>query len=350
MKKRLFLRTLSALLLLAICFILPACESAPKAPSEYTTADTQPTPCEHVYSAAVEEEALALRDGLVRYTCDMCADTYTEVIPATKSLKILAIGNSFSTDSLEYLWEICESGGVETVITGHLNIGGCSLDTHWKNMSENLPAYKFYLNTSGTKELTPDSTAEFGIKAQDWDIIVIQQVSGQSGLKDTYGALDSIVTYLEETKTNPNAKILWHATWAYQQNSSHADFAKYEKDQMTMYQAILDAAADVALADTRIDGVIPTGTAVQNVRTSYLGDTLTRDGYHLSQSHGRYLAALTWFVATTGGDPANVSYVPPAQEVIRADLPLLWEAAANAVASPWEVTPSSFTDAADTAA
>ena len=25
-----------------------------------------------------------------------------------------------------------------------------------------------------------------------------------------------------------------------------------------------------------------TGTAIQNIRTSYIGDNLTRDGYHLS--------------------------------------------------------------------
>ena len=37
-----------------------------------------------------------------------------------KSLKILAIGNSFSVDSMEYLWRLLRDCGVEKVILGNL--------------------------------------------------------------------------------------------------------------------------------------------------------------------------------------------------------------------------------------
>ena len=47
------------------------------------------------------------------------------------SLKILAIGNSFSEDAVEYAWDIANSLGIQNVMIGHLYIGGCSLDMHY---------------------------------------------------------------------------------------------------------------------------------------------------------------------------------------------------------------------------
>ena len=41
--------------------------------------------------------------------------------------------------------------------------------------------------------------------------------------------------------------------------------------------------------------IIPTGTAIQNARTSFVGDHMNRDGYHLDLKIGRYTAACTWF-------------------------------------------------------
>lgn len=38
--------------------------------------------------------------------------------------------------------------------------------------------------------------------------------------------------------------------------------------------------------------IIPTGTAIQNARTSFVGDHMNRDGYHLDLKIGRYTAAL----------------------------------------------------------
>ena len=45
-------------------------------------------------------------------------------------MKILAIGNSFSTDCMQYLYDIARSGGVEEIVLGNLYYGGCSLAQH----------------------------------------------------------------------------------------------------------------------------------------------------------------------------------------------------------------------------
>ena len=37
-----------------------------------------------------------------------------------KSIKILAIGNSFSVDAVEYLWDMLDAAGVEEIVIGNL--------------------------------------------------------------------------------------------------------------------------------------------------------------------------------------------------------------------------------------
>ena len=58
-------------------------------------------------------------------------------------IKILSIGNSFSTDAQRYLYDISVQNGVELECY-NLFIGGCSLETHWQNFVENNEERCFY--------------------------------------------------------------------------------------------------------------------------------------------------------------------------------------------------------------
>jgi hypothetical protein len=60
--------------------------------------------------------------------------------------------------------------------------------------------------------------------------------------------------------------------------------------------------------------ISPTGTAVQNARTK-LGDTLNRDGTHLSYDVGRYIAAMTMFCTLTGYSVDDISFTPSGLEL-----------------------------------
>ena len=70
--------------------------------------------------------------------------------PAKKSISVLTIGNSFSVDGMEYLYQILKEDGVEEIVLGNLYIGGCSLATHAGNFAGNNAAYTYYKNTTGT--------------------------------------------------------------------------------------------------------------------------------------------------------------------------------------------------------
>ncbi len=281
----------------------------------------------------------------MEYTCSACRHSYTEPIPATKSIKILAVGNSFSIDAMEYLYDICRAGGAEEIVLGNLYIGGCTLEMHLSNIRGDLAAYEFYLNTAGTWNKTPATKLSTALKREDWDVITVQQSSNNSGRSSSFTPLEEIVDYLKRECPNPDARVIWHMTWAYQADYTGSTFANYNRNQKTMYNSIVNAVKNNIEKRSYIDGIIPVGTAIQNLRTSYFGDKLTRDGYHLNLGEARYTAALTWFSYLTGGDIDGVDWVPKNYPGLSDHLGALREAVKNAVKSPYKVTESTFTEA-----
>ena len=261
------------------------------------------------------------------------------VTPAPMPKKILAIGNSFSDDAMEHLAEILVGEGYTDFVLGNLYIGGCTLDGHMSRINSGAKDYAFRVNTGkGWKTVT--ESIQYGLNYTDWDIVTVQQASGYSGISSSFGNLQNIINYVKSTVKNPDLKIYWHMTWAYQANSTHSDFAKYNKNQTTMYNAIVNTVDEKILSNANISGVLPSGTAIQNLRTSYLGDTLTRDGYHLSYDIGRYTAALLWYKAFWGADLTNLNVVPEKYPMVALHLPAIKEAVNNAIKTPFKVTAS----------
>ncbi len=182
-----------------------------------------------------------------------------------------------------------------------------------------------------------------GLTNEKWDYISMQQLSPNSGIASTYGnTLTQLVAFVKENMTNPDAKLVWHMTWAYQSDSTHSAFVNYNKDQMTMYNAIVDAVRSCVLTVPDFTAVIPSGTAIQNARTSFAGDRLTRDGYHLNYNLGRYIAGLTWYAAITGAPLEGATYNPAPSEITDDVMAMAKEAVKNAIIKPFEVTESTY--------
>lgn len=256
-------------------------------------------------------------------------------------LKILAIGNSFSEDAMAHLYYIAKDYGFKEIVLGNLFIGGCSLEMHWDNASNNNESYIYFKNVKGKWTARFDKDMRYGIQDEKWDIITLQQASGLSGIESSYdGYLTKLAEYIKNTTNKPGVKLAWHMTWAYQSDSSHEDFPAYNMDQMTMYNSIITAVRHKISDNKDFDIIIPSGTAIQNVRTSSLGDTLTRDGFHLSLNIGRYIAGLTWFAAITGCPIDSISYVPDKKEIPGKYLPFIKEAVNAAISRPFSITKS----------
>ncbi|MBE6732224.1 MAG: DUF4886 domain-containing protein [Ruminococcaceae bacterium] len=215
-------------------------------------------------------------------------------------MKICSIGNSFSQDAHKWLYKLAKDNGykLETV---NLYIGGCDLKTHFINAENNNPYYSFEPNgNKGTKFVSINEV----LTAEKWDVITLQQVSQHSGMPETFRPyLTSLANTVK--KLQPEAKLYFHQTWAYETDSDHYGFANYNNSQEEMYNCILKAseqASELIGAE-----LIPTGTVIQRMRENLPefdykngGLSLCRDGFHLSLDYGRYAAAATWLRVLTG--------------------------------------------------
>ncbi len=210
-------------------------------------------------------------------------------------IRILAIGNSFSEDAMEhFLFGLAKADG-KKVIIGNLFVGGTDLDFHWKNASEDLSKYNYRkIGTDGEKTKTPKVSIATALSDEKWDYISLQQVSTKSGLYETYvSPLKNLLHYVK-TKSSPQTKYIIHQTWAYRGSSDPKRFAKYGGNQENMYKAIVETTKRIK-KEFKFDLLIPSGTAIQNARTSFIGDNLNRDDLHLSLYLGRYIASCAWY-------------------------------------------------------
>ena len=257
------------------------------------------------------------------------------------TISILAIGNSFSDDAMEYLYQILENAGYTSIKLGNLYIGGCTLETHAANLASGAKEYQYRVNVDGKWATTDKYSSVDALKSEDWDYISMQQASGWSGVPGSYDP--HLAKLLEGVRALcPYSKFVWHMTWAYQQNSTHSDFSKYDKDQMKMYDAIVSTVKSTILPTEAFETIVPSGTVMQNIRTSFIGDTVTRDGYHLNYSVGRYAAALIWAKQIAGVDVDTVTWTPEGQFYTTGQLNAIKEAVNNAFEKPFEVTESTF--------
>lgn len=214
-------------------------------------------------------------------------------------MNILAIGNSFSEDATKYLHQIAKADEVDMKVV-NLYIPGCSLETHWNNIVSDAKAYEYSINGEFHGRMV--SIKEVVLE-EKWDYITLQQCSGLSGIKESYYPfIKNISNYLVEL--SPKSKQVIHETWAYEIDSSHRDFERYNNSQDNMYNKLKEVYYYVA----RELGLplIHSGDAVQQLRKDKLFDyehgglSLCRDGYHMNLIYGRYLIAAIWYEFFTG--------------------------------------------------
>lgn len=229
-------------------------------------------------------------------------------------MKILSIGNSFSQDSTALLQLLTDK-----ITARNLYIGGCSLDMHAANIEND--AAKYELQENGEKMQNALVGVKEALISDKWDYITVQQVSGRSGVYESfYPYLGELLDYVRKYS---DAEIVLHETWSYEIGSGHPDFAIYNSDREQMAQAIKETYEKVSAKENL--RIIRVGEAVQNLRAKPSFDykngglSLTRDGFHLSLSYGRLLAASVWCKFFTGEIPHyfnNENLSQPMREVL----------------------------------
>lgn len=255
-------------------------------------------------------------------------------------IRILAIGNSFTVDAVEQnLYEIFAEKGYEAII-GNAYIGSCTLEKHWNNESSTTSSTKnsnsYRKITKGTKQTIASQSIEDILKDESWDYVFFQQGDGLYGIESSHHPyIENFTAYVAKYLKAGTYKTGYQMNWAFPKSCTNARFSNYDNDQDKMYKACVDCAK--SLKDKGyVDIIIPTGTAIQNGRTTSLGDTFNRDWGHLDYNHGRYTASLTWFETLTGIDATTVSWKPVTVTAEQATL--CRKAVHDAVQNPYEVT------------
>ena len=295
-------------------------------------------------------------NGAVANTYNGVVNLVEGVEEEKKTLRVLTIGNSFSDDSMEYVYKIAKEAGYEYVELGNVRRDSGSLANHIAdfNSTTNNYAYRYWAdgatgwNHNWDKNATLKSVLELGI---EWDYVVFQQVSDQAGNAATYDDLNTLIELVKPyCKT---AKFAWLMTWTYR-----ADYVS----RGPSYDSLVNAVTTKILTNTNIDVVIPCGTAIENAKGSYITDIqIQRDAKHLNYGIGRYIASLTFFKALTGESIDGMSYPTYDTEGHSATSgtnanykasfaftdeinAICIESANNAIANPYQVTPTQYSN------
>ncbi len=280
--------------------------------------------------------------------------------PVDPTLRILFIGNSFTKDAVEHLPKIVDAAGIKTLKMTHLYYGGRTIPEYADGYAtrsdytcyKNMPSSSVWLSYSGY-------TIRQIVQEEPWDIVCIQEHTGNKAAwtwdATEKGAIESLLASVkaDNAKTPHFAYIMSQAYFNMDKIASGSRPYMTFATQSEMFDVIV-AQAKKVLAETDVETIIPTGTVLQNLRTSSLNNAmdLTRDGYHMDYGLSRYAASCAVFemlispafdgVTLDGNgfrydvsNTADGSYTTP---VTDATAPVALQAARYAIENPFTVT------------
>lgn len=279
-------------------------------------------------------------------------------VPGDAKYKFLFIGNSFTQDAVWHLPEMFDNMGVDNVKMVDNYIGGHLIPEYnsefttgtSNNAYTYTPQCQTWVNQTGM-------TLEQICMSDDWDVITFQEHTGNHCAwifdEAEKSAIKSLVSKVKATQTKKTPKVYWLMS------QSYYDFARMSgqmnywtfNTQRAMYDVCVEFAKKV-MADIGFDGIIPTGTYLQNIRTSSVNSPMdmTRDGYHMDYGLARYGAACTVYEAclkpvlkkelgkdymVSDGNPSSTGHRTP---ITMENAAVARRAASLAVSNPYEIT------------
>ena len=259
-----------------------------------------------------------------------------------ESLKVLCIGNSFSVDTIEHVPNIALHSNVKNVKFGNLYIGGCSINKHFNNATNNLANYEYFVNEGKGWTSTLNHSIYEALQSESWDYISIQHGTADGSRYadiNSYLNLENLIEYIK-TNSLGNPKIVFNMTWVGERGSHEELLSVFNNDTKKYYEEICKLTRDKVSKCQGLDIVSPTGTAIQNARTSVFRDMICRDSScHLSLEFGRFIAGLTLVGCLTDADLTQVTNF--------LNLPLdmhlvAIESAINALSNPFTITKTKY--------
>lgn len=192
------------------------------------------------------------------------------VTAQAKQLKVLAIGNSFSASMMRGLPNVAAAYPGCELCVANMMIGGCPLEKHWANVEKAAtdPEFRPYgiaksyaFDKEKGEKLPKRANIPEMLQADKWDIVTIQQASGQSPFYEKYQPYAAkLIAKIRELA--PQAEIRIQQTWSYSPYDPR--LKKWKMTPQTMYEALRGAYAKLA-AENHFK-IIPVADAVTMYR------------------------------------------------------------------------------------
>jgi hypothetical protein len=177
------------------------------------------------------------------------------------------------------------------------------------------------------------------VKSDTWGFIVIQHGTSNGSRYtscECYERLPALIDLIKAWAIN-EPKIAFNLTWLGESTRRHHEIISYNGNMALMREKLVEVTKKMVIGEPKVDLLIPTGTAIENARTSRIG-LLTRDCYHLSVDKGRFIAALAFISTVTGKDAAQITWAP--ENVDEYAMAVAIESVKNAQLHPLSITES----------
>lgn len=296
-------------------------------------------------------DLVALRNFIAKGTLDIITEdtdpVFDNVIDANDIAKIrdmiinddgkiniLAIGNSYTQDSFKWVAQIADSLDINDYHFANMFRSGRSVPEHANAAMTDKADYAY--ETYAVEGMTDvkNVTIKQALDDKAWDIVIFQTSPTGAASADGYEDLDVLIEYIKGSE-GMDVKFMWQNSWAFARHDYPETFPNYNANRLeqgkTLYadengnysqqlmhgmikDTLVEQFVDGAYADViGLDGVIPVGLAIQGARDTGKDFRipqenpinywdLTRDGYHLSNNLGKYIAGLTILRQLTGKD------------------------------------------------
>ncbi|MBQ0159895.1 MAG: DUF4886 domain-containing protein [Bacteroidales bacterium] len=222
----------------------------------------------------------------------------------TKKMYVLSFGNSYACDCLSHVPFLLDKAAPNVDwVFGILYYPGCSLQQHLDFWNGNSATYTFYKIKKGDSAWgeTANATIDMAINAEDWNVMLLQQMSMNSPVYDTYQPyLNSLCRKI--FNRNRNVKLGWLITQASMDGSGR--FPDVITDPDSNFQTSEDmmrgqvASAKKVMLNTPVEFVLQCGIAIQYARQTSLnqyggtyGGMAANDGYHMGEGLGSLVPA-----------------------------------------------------------
>ncbi len=265
--------------------------------------------------------------------------TTTEATEATKPeqpaeekeyLRVLTLGNSHTVDANLLLYAVFKKEMPEQkLLLGNMYYSGCSVGQHVNHYENNKAVYVYYKNNGGGWEQKRETTLEYALQEQAWDIIILHEMNTATATESVYNNdnYQKLIDYVKE-KTVYAPKFIYNLGWANPTSQTLWDqgypgnwVGSYEEnwnaDYVTMFTKMTELVQKYVTPMKDISGMIPTGTAFCYARNE-LGKTdeeLYRDYTHVTD-YGSLLAAYVWYAVITEQtelSAVNIDVIPARQ-------------------------------------